>query len=216
MNYTEEYVEQLEKIMASLRVELRREKRKIEKLQERVAEGDKLIAALKASISEIAAPVGKLAVRTDSLTTFFKLTDEELAALAPAPAKPKQEPAPMPEIMPKPSSEESFAIDNGVIYKYVGKNSKIVIPDSVRSIGKWAFYGCKSLTSITIPESVTSIGDWAFSSCTSLTEITIPESVKSFGHNAFENCYKLTVKCKAGSYAERYCRINNIRYITTV
>ena len=50
----------------------------------------------------------------------------------------------------------------------------LVIPDSVTSIGKYAFYGCSSLTSITIPDSVTSIGQYAFYGCTSLTSITIP------------------------------------------
>ena len=38
----------------------------------------------------------------------------------------------------------------------------LVIPDSVTSIGIYAFYGCTGLTSITIPESVTRIGNNAF------------------------------------------------------
>ena len=37
-----------------------------------------------------------------------------------------------------------------------------IIPNSVTSIGNYAFYGCSSLTSITIPTSVTSIGGQAF------------------------------------------------------
>ena len=45
-------------------------------------------------------------------------------------------------------------------------NGKLVtdltIPDSVTSIGSYAFYGCSGLTSITIPDSVTSIGSMVF------------------------------------------------------
>ncbi len=49
----------------------------------------------------------------------------------------------------------------------------LVIPDSVTSIGNYAFNGCESLTSITIPDSVTSIGKEAFSCCSSLSGIWV-------------------------------------------
>ena len=62
------------------------------------------------------------------------------------------------------------------------------IPNSVTSIGDFAFSVCLSLTSITIPNSVTSIGDFAFSGCSSLTSITIPNSVTSIGMDAFYKC----------------------------
>ena len=68
----------------------------------------------------------------------------------------------------------------------------ITIPDSVTSIGKRAFRHCGSLTEITIPDSVTSIGDYAFEGCYSLTEITIPDSVTSIEDYAFESCSSLT------------------------
>ncbi|MBQ8916448.1 MAG: leucine-rich repeat domain-containing protein, partial [Alistipes sp.] len=59
------------------------------------------------------------------------------------------------------------------------------------------FHGCTSLTSITLPDSVTSIGDYAFYGCTSLTSITIPESVTSIGLRAFGGCTGLTsIYCK--------------------
>ena len=47
----------------------------------------------------------------------------------------------------------------------------ITIPDSVTSIGSYAFCGCSGLTSITIPDSVTSIGWDAFWDCSGLTSI---------------------------------------------
>ena len=68
----------------------------------------------------------------------------------------------------------------------------LIIPDSVTSIGGYAFSGCTSLTSITIPDGTTYIGDWAFYGCSSLTSITIPDSVPSIGDGAFYYCSSLT------------------------
>ena len=53
--------------------------------------------------------------------------------------------------------------------------TNLVIPNSVTSIGDWAFEGCFGLTSITIPNSVTSIGGSAFSRCTDLTAVHITD-----------------------------------------
>ncbi len=59
----------------------------------------------------------------------------------------------------------------------------IVIPEKVNigditytvvQIGKCAFSGCSSLTSVTIPQSVESIGEYAFNGCSSLTSVYYP------------------------------------------
>ncbi len=60
-----------------------------------------------------------------------------------------------------------------------------VIPNSVTSIGKAAFWCCKDLTSITIPNSVTTIGWGAFYNCNDLASISIPNSVITIGGSAF-------------------------------
>ena len=73
------------------------------------------------------------------------------------------------------------------------KNTEI--PDSVTSIGDYAFSGYSELTSITIPNGVTSIGDYAFRYCSGLTSITIPANVTSLGDISLGGCTSLkTVK----------------------
>ncbi len=70
---------------------------------------------------------------------------------------------------------------NPFLYRIFSKNTNLylnnelvtnlIIPNSVTSIGGYAFAGCDSLTSVTIPDSVTSIGYAAFSDCDSLTSV---------------------------------------------
>ena len=83
-----------------------------------------------------------------------------------------------------------------------GAFAAYTIPNSVTSIGEYAFSHCTSLTSVTIPNSVTSIGEHAFSYCTSLTSVTISDSVTSIGEYAFYDCTSLTDVYYAGSEAQ--------------
>ena len=69
---------------------------------------------------------------------------------------------------------------------------RVIIGDSVTTIGEYAFSYCSHLISVTIPNSVTTIGNSAFSDCSSLTSVTIPNSVTTIGWRSFENCTSLT------------------------
>ncbi|MBS5859799.1 MAG: leucine-rich repeat protein, partial [Clostridium sp.] len=83
------------------------------------------------------------------------------------------------------SSNKRLYINNELV-------TSITIPDSVTSIGGYAFSFCTGLTSVVIPDSVTSIGERAFRNCSGLTSITIPDSVMSIGMSAFHGCIGLT------------------------
>ncbi len=63
-----------------------------------------------------------------------------------------------------------------------------IIPESVESIGDYAFYQCDRLTEIIIPNTVTCIGNHSFDSCNSLEDITVSKNIVSIGDYAFYKC----------------------------
>ncbi len=92
-----------------------------------------------------------------------------------------------------------------------GSNSlnRIVLPDTLKSIGSNAFYGCKYLSgSLIIPEGVTEIKRGAFNGCIGLNGIlSLPSTLKKIGNRGeddmgdegtdyyggvFQNCRNLT------------------------
>ena len=66
-----------------------------------------------------------------------------------------------------------------------------VIPDTVTSISRGAFWGAEKLEIINIPDSVTSIGTLAFYECKSLKKITIPDKVTELKGSTFASCINL-------------------------
>ena len=72
-----------------------------------------------------------------------------------------------------------------------GCNSS-TIPNSVTSIGDYAFISCDGLTTINIPSSVTSIGAHAFDYCGGLISVIISGAITSIGAHTFYHCENLT------------------------
>ena len=80
-----------------------------------------------------------------------------------------------------------YASSNKKLYINNELATSIRIPNGVKTIPSYAFYGCSSLTSVTIGNGVTSIGNSAFERCSGLTSVIIPNSVTSIGSGAFYN-----------------------------
>nr|DAQ66104.1 MAG TPA: leucine-rich repeat protein [Caudoviricetes sp.] len=77
---------------------------------------------------------------------------------------------------------------------YIGGNKiegELIIPNTVTSIGSYAFSKCAGLTSVIIPLSVTSIRSSAFRNCVGLTSVITGHGLASIGDYAFEGCYRL-------------------------
>ncbi len=109
----------------------------------------------------------------------------------------------------------------------------VVIPDTVTTIGAWAFaecasmqtvefsqsrsselrtiemaafVNCTSLETVILPPKLIDMGDSAFSSCTSLEEVTLPSSLASLPKWAFYGCTSLqTVHMTEGLRSVGYC-----------
>ena len=93
-------------------------------------------------------------------------------------------------------NSDDFKIVKGVLKKYTGNQSEVIIPNEVTSIGQKAFlesaYKSNSkLKSVILGESVTNIESKAFCSCVSLKNVTIPQSVIFISGDAFAHCNKL-------------------------
>ena len=91
-----------------------------------------------------------------------------------------------------------------------GKSTELIIPASINgspvvAIADNAFEN-SSLVSVSIPETLKSIGWFAFSGCSKLERIIIPKNVTEIGYSAFSNASKLVIYAPKDSYAYQYAK----------
>lgn len=77
-------------------------------------------------------------------------------------------------------------------FSHCEKMDSLTINDAATSIGNSAFDECYKLTTLSLGKKITTIGKYAFSECHKLDNVTIPPSVTSIGNSAFRRCYALT------------------------
>ena len=111
----------------------------------------------------------------------------------------------------------SVVIPNSV--RYLGRGAfenclglkSITLSENIREIPSRAFYWCKALESITVPNGVTEIGEDAFYSCNALVTVLLPVGLEHIGRHAFDQCSSLAeielpdTVTRVGTYAFNYC-----------
>ncbi|MCL1810388.1 MAG: leucine-rich repeat protein [Clostridiales bacterium] len=104
------------------------------------------------------------------------------------------------------------ALPNYVFYRSLLR--EISLPDTIKTIGNYAFRYCTGITELHLPGGLATIGNRAFSDCSNLDIILIPASVTKFGSNVFgDKGLGLTIVGTAGSEAERYAASNTHRFV---
>lgn len=78
------------------------------------------------------------------------------------------------------------------------KFEKIVIPDSIITLGIYFVQGCTNLKDITIGKGVKQLGNGVFDGCTALEYVEVPDNVTSVSWYVFQRCSNLK-KVKIGT-----------------
>ncbi len=97
---------------------------------------------------------------------------------------------------------------------------RIEIPPKIKVINPDVFWNCNNLKEVVLPEGLEEIKQRAFWFCPSLEKINLPASITKIENfkrggkitSQFVNSPKLTATVKRGSYAEKYCKENNVAY----
>lgn len=93
-------------------------------------------------------------------------------------------------------NNRSFTVTSVLPYamgsEHTGCNvTSVSLPNTIKTIGEYAFYKCQNLNECNLPQSLISIDLCAFSR-TALNKVVIPENVITIGLSAFSYCTSLT------------------------
>ena len=95
-----------------------------------------------------------------------------------------------------PRDEKGFAVYQGIVLHYAGEETDIEIPEGVVSIA--GDFSETELSSVWLPESVVTVGDYAFCNQYNLAQINFPAGLKRIGDWAFEDTAVTTAMLPEG------------------
>ena len=121
-----------------------------------------------------------------------------------------------------PTVMEELTIGEGVRtipedLAYSSKIKSVTMPNSVTSIGEWAFYRCHELKTVNLSDSLRSIASCAFAQCEKIESITLPKTLTSLSGAAFNGCSGLkTVNLPPELTSIEYALFGNCSSLTGV
>ena len=74
---------------------------------------------------------------------------------------------------------------------YRDKIKKVKMPNTITSVGDYAFLDCKNLESVDFGSELLTIGKYAFAGCSALKEAKLPQKLTEISDSAFTNCTSL-------------------------
>lgn len=112
------------------------------------------------------------------------------------------------------SQSEGLQIIGNVVYQYNAEDKDVVIPEGIKCIADYAFYGT-GVKTVVIPAGLYYIGNYAFADCKSMKYISVPSSVISIGTKAIGYVSNKTVTdfivyCYGSSTAESWAKNNSL------
>ncbi|NBH70803.1 leucine-rich repeat domain-containing protein [Clostridiaceae bacterium] len=107
----------------------------------------------------------------------------------------------------------NFRVSGTILLKYLGSESRVVVPQGITVIGEEAFAGNEAIDRVILPGSLEEIGAGAFRDCLVLQAVEFPAQLNFIGPGAFENCVKLIRAALPGGITAvepgtfKHCRI---------
>ncbi len=101
------------------------------------------------------------------------------------------------------------------VYSYNGTAASVVIPEGIRTVADYAFYGT-DVSEVVVPDGLYYIGNSAFGNCDKLNYLSLPASVisiglKAIGYNDNTVSSSFVVYCKGDSDAYKWAKGNNLK-----
>lgn len=88
---------------------------------------------------------------------------------------------------------DDFVIKAGVVIKYKGSKSIVVVPNGVTELAPCLFWDNQIIEEVILPDTLVNISGDTFYNSANLKRVNIPKNVKFMGNNPFAGCPKIEV-----------------------